>query len=301
MMFHAESWSLDLDKRVFYRNARPERLQRGVMDLLLYIVRHRGRTVLKQELIDNVWGGRAVSDAALYNRVSVLRRAIGDGVGERRQVTWDYGRGLRFVDLTPRSGPSVARLANAEVSSALRGAEAALFYGVADIEALRPALGIYHSFYRTPSWPNVIKCGVTVLSEEPGRVAVRTAEYGQDDVVGVRQRARYRGFAHRIEDRIYVIEQNTRPPYAVCLLAMDAPHPYQRNVLTGMMMGSSWRLGGAPYSTRVIWRRVPGGMTARDALKQSGPIVEDSPLLDDTVRQTLQRDPMVFHEPAGAV
>ncbi|MEM6825467.1 MAG: hypothetical protein AAF566_10170 [Pseudomonadota bacterium] len=181
-------------------------------------------------------------------------------------------------------------------ASGLTDANFSGFIGLQATEALWPALGIYHSFYRTPSWPNVIKCGVTVLSETSGKVTVRTAEYGQDDVVGFRQRARYRGFAYQVEDRIYVIEQNTRSPFSICLLALDASHRFRRSVLTGMMMGSSWRLGGAPYATRVVWRRVSEGLTARDALRQSGPISEDSPLLDDTVLQNLQFEPLTFHE-----
>ncbi|MEM6825468.1 MAG: winged helix-turn-helix domain-containing protein [Pseudomonadota bacterium] len=99
-MFIAGRWSLDLEGQIFYRDGKQEHLQRGVMDLLVYMVRNRGRTISKQELIDSVWGGRAVSDAALYNRVSVLRRAIRDGDGEDRQVAWDYGRGLRFIHRT---------------------------------------------------------------------------------------------------------------------------------------------------------------------------------------------------------
>ncbi|MEO1681379.1 MAG: winged helix-turn-helix domain-containing protein [Pseudomonadota bacterium] len=284
---------------MFYRDGVPERLQRGVMDLLVYVVRHRGRTIPKQELIDHVWGGRAVSDAALYNRVWALRRALGDVDGEDRHVSWDYGRGLRFTETAQPLGAEAASDAG-EVSRpvALRHDAPGGFLAVEDLANARPILGLYHSFYRTPSWPNAIKCGVTVLSEEADRIAVRTAEYGRDDVVGVRQRARYRGFAQLVGERVYVIEQNTRPPFAICHLAMDAPHRFQPNVLTGMMMGSSWRLGGAPYATRVIWRRVPDGMSARDALKRSGPIPDGDPMLDETVVKSLRPRPLIFQDPA---
>jgi len=49
-----------------------------VFDLLVHLARNANRVVSKNELIKNVWNGRAISDAALNSRVTAARRAIGD-------------------------------------------------------------------------------------------------------------------------------------------------------------------------------------------------------------------------------
>ena len=47
-------------------------------DVLLYLVRHRDRVVAKEELMDEVWGGRFVSETAVTSRIKQVRRALGD-------------------------------------------------------------------------------------------------------------------------------------------------------------------------------------------------------------------------------
>lgn len=301
------SWALDLRRETFQRHGKLVRLQPGVLRLLLYLVRNEGRLISKDELVSAIWGGRAVSDAAIYNRVGALRRAILDEDGPTRCVHWQYGRGLRFArppgsavdaESSPSPEPQPARDLMAEAAPALLDPMAMFdFVGSANVDEMRHMLGAYFSFYRTPSWPNAIKRGLTILSEEAGRVAVRTTEHGRDEAVGIRQRARYRGFATLIDGRLYVLEQNTRPPKAICLLALDAPHQFRPDIMTGLMMGSSWRLKGAPYATRVIWRRVPGDVSIRDAIRGSGPRGEDSEDIDINTRESIGTDCLTFHDP----
>ena len=62
-----------------------------VFDVLCYLVRHRHRVVSKNELLDNVWGDRFVSESALTSRIKSARRVIGDD-----------GRALHVV-LQPRN------------------------------------------------------------------------------------------------------------------------------------------------------------------------------------------------------
>ncbi|MEM8596401.1 MAG: winged helix-turn-helix domain-containing protein [Pseudomonadota bacterium] len=294
------NWSLDIESGTFLREGRPERLQPGIMRLLLHLARNEGRTVSKDELVAAVWDGRAVSDAALYSRVSALRRALGDQRGDARCIEWEYGRGVRFTRAAEaglRGAPDPAAFGFPfERPATARSKD---FVGTEDIDAFRPILGVYFSYYRTPSWPNAVKCGVTMMVEEPGRVAVRTAEYGRDATLGVNQRARYRGFAEMVDGRVYVMEQNMRHPRAICLIALDTPHPFRPDMMNGLMMGSSWRMGGAPYTSRVVWRRIPRAMSIREALLASGPYAEDDPRLEPTIRDAVGRDCLTFQDPGA--
>src|SRR5689334_12835287 len=65
--------------------------------VLLYLVRHRDRVVPKEELMDEVWGGRFVSETAVTSRIKQVRRALGDDGQTQRVVRTLHGRGYRFV------------------------------------------------------------------------------------------------------------------------------------------------------------------------------------------------------------
>ncbi|MEM7527701.1 MAG: winged helix-turn-helix domain-containing protein [Pseudomonadota bacterium] len=294
---HGE-WALDLKSGSFYRAGRISRLQPGLMRLLVYLVQNENRTVPKHELVEAVWDGRAVSDAALYSRVSALRRALGESSGDTSCLEWEYGRGVRFTTAASGDERSLSSRLPPPGPS-LTPSLGKSFVGTAPIAELRPLLGTYFSYYRTPSWPAAIKCGVSVVSEESDRVAVRTAEWGVDPVLGVRQRARYRGFAELIDGRLHVLEQNMRQPRAICLLTLDTPHPFRPDIMNGLMMGSSWRMGGAPYTTRVVWRRVPRELTIRDALLASGPYAEDDDRIEPAIREAIGTECLTFRDPGS--
>jgi len=84
-----------------------------VFELLAHLARHPGRLITKDELIETVWGGRAVSDAALSSRIKSARRAIGDDGAAQRFIRTVHGRGVRFVaelaaDTAPTTAPQPA-------------------------------------------------------------------------------------------------------------------------------------------------------------------------------------------------
>ena len=299
-------WSFDVKRKILYVDGNSVHLQRGVLNLLLFLVRREGEIVSKEELIDTVWSGRAVSDAAIYNRVGALRKALRDDQGPERCIQWEYGNGIRFArpqarsqaqhDLTEwrRPGVLVPDLTT-EDRAAEPDPKSGPWTGTNPVSRWSHLLGAYHTLYRTPSWPNAIKIGLSVLRQVGDDVVVWTSERGEDTKFDIRQRARYRGSAAFIDGRVYVTEQNCRPPRSVCISTLDAPHVYRPNIMTGLMHGSSWRLGGAPYATRVVWRRVPDDMSLRDALEASGPVPEDTDLIDPTILKSIGTQCLTFH------
>jgi TolB-like protein len=88
---------LDTNLRELRRSSELIAVEPQVYDLLLYLVRHRGRVVTKDELIASVWGGRITSDATLTSRVYALRKAIGDSGQHQRLIRTIPRKGLRFV------------------------------------------------------------------------------------------------------------------------------------------------------------------------------------------------------------
>jgi DNA-binding winged helix-turn-helix (wHTH) protein len=86
LRFLFEDYALDTDLRELQRGAAVVSVTPQVFDLLDYLIRNRGRVVSKDDLINAIWNGRSVSDAALTTRLNAARSAIGDSGLEQRLV-----------------------------------------------------------------------------------------------------------------------------------------------------------------------------------------------------------------------
>ena len=62
-----EEYAFDTDRRRLHRGADVVSVAQQVFDLLDYLIRNRERVVSKGDLINAVWNGRSVSDAALMD------------------------------------------------------------------------------------------------------------------------------------------------------------------------------------------------------------------------------------------
>src|SRR5260370_17581127 len=92
-----EEYAFDTDRRELHRGANVVPVGRQVFDLLDYLIRNRERVVSKDDLINAIWNGRIVSDAALTTRLNALRSAIGDSGEEQRLIKTLPRKGFRFV------------------------------------------------------------------------------------------------------------------------------------------------------------------------------------------------------------
>ena len=68
-----------------------------VFGLLALLVENRERLVSRDEIIEKVWDGRVVSDAAVASRVKSARQALGDTGKEQRFIRTVHRKGFRFV------------------------------------------------------------------------------------------------------------------------------------------------------------------------------------------------------------
>jgi DNA-binding winged helix-turn-helix (wHTH) protein len=109
---------LDIERRELRRGGEPVALEPQVFDLLVYLVRNRGRVVSKDDLIDGVWGGRIVSDSALTTRLNAVRKAVNDSGAEQRVIRTVPRRGVRFIGEVSEEDPPAAR---ADVAPAAMG------------------------------------------------------------------------------------------------------------------------------------------------------------------------------------
>ncbi|WGS21848.1 MULTISPECIES: winged helix-turn-helix domain-containing tetratricopeptide repeat protein [unclassified Bradyrhizobium] len=97
MRYLFEEYAFDTDRRELHRGVDVVSVAPQVFDLLDYLIRNRERVVSKDDLINAVWNGRSVSDAALTTRLNVARSAIGDSGDEQRLIKTLPRKGFRFV------------------------------------------------------------------------------------------------------------------------------------------------------------------------------------------------------------
>jgi TolB-like protein/Flp pilus assembly protein TadD len=92
-----EEYAFDTDRRELHRGADVVSIAPQVFDLLDYLIRNRERVVSKADLINVIWNGRCVSDAALTTRLNVARTAVGDSGEQQRLIKTLPRKGFRFV------------------------------------------------------------------------------------------------------------------------------------------------------------------------------------------------------------
>jgi len=108
-----ENYAFDTDRRELHHGADVVAVTPQVFDLLDYLIRNRERVVSKDDLIDAIWNGRIVSDAALTTRLNAARTAIGDSGEEQRLIKTLPRKGFRFVG-TVREAQKPAEAAAAD-------------------------------------------------------------------------------------------------------------------------------------------------------------------------------------------
>jgi DNA-binding winged helix-turn-helix (wHTH) protein/tetratricopeptide (TPR) repeat protein len=99
----------ELDTQLFElrRQGQPCPLEPQVFNVLRYLIEHADHVVSKEELLENLWPGRVVSESALTSRLKTARQILGDSGREQRLIKTLHGRGYRFIG-------SVERRAGAE-------------------------------------------------------------------------------------------------------------------------------------------------------------------------------------------
>jgi Tol biopolymer transport system component/DNA-binding winged helix-turn-helix (wHTH) protein len=95
-LYRFDDLSLDLEAFRLTRAGQAVHLEPKVLELLGYLVQHRGRLVEKAELQSAIWSDAAVSESALTRAVAQLRKALEDDAREARYVETVPTRGYRF-------------------------------------------------------------------------------------------------------------------------------------------------------------------------------------------------------------
>ncbi len=97
VIYRFDGFELDLGRGELRRGGAVRPVEPQVFALLALLVEHRERLVSREEIVEKVWEGRIISDAAVASRIKSAREALGDDGKQQRFIRTLHGRGLRFV------------------------------------------------------------------------------------------------------------------------------------------------------------------------------------------------------------
>lgn len=95
--YYFEDYRLSLKTRELYLNDTPVKIENKVFDFLSYLIVHHDRLVLKEELQNELWNNRPISESVLSRCALKARRAINDDGRAQNKIRTVAGRGFRFV------------------------------------------------------------------------------------------------------------------------------------------------------------------------------------------------------------
>jgi len=90
-------FTLDLESERLWRGNEPIELRPKTWQLMRFMAENPGRLLTKDELLDEVWAGLAVTPASLNQAIRELRYALGDDAREPRYIQTVHRRGFRFI------------------------------------------------------------------------------------------------------------------------------------------------------------------------------------------------------------
>jgi len=97
MIYRFGDWQLDTELYELRRGGLPSKVEPRVFDLLHFLVRNAGRVVSRDEIVEEIWDGRIVSEATISTCLKGARQAVGDDGRAQRLIKTVHGRGFRFV------------------------------------------------------------------------------------------------------------------------------------------------------------------------------------------------------------
>jgi TolB-like protein len=97
MIYRFHHFELDLATVELRAHGEIRSVEPQVFALLALLLENRDRLVSKDEIVEKVWDGRPVSDAAVASRVKSARQALGDDGQSQRFIRTIHRRGFRFV------------------------------------------------------------------------------------------------------------------------------------------------------------------------------------------------------------
>ena len=97
LVYRVRDYELDVPRAELRHRGKVLPVQPLVFNLLHFLIEHRDRVISKDELFDELWPGRVVTESSLTARIKAARKLLGDNGNEQEMIRTIRRRGYRFV------------------------------------------------------------------------------------------------------------------------------------------------------------------------------------------------------------
>lgn len=97
VFYEFESFRVDVKKRLLFKDGNIISIKPKTFDTLLVLLKNKNEIISKDDLIEDVWHGVAVSDDSLTQQISQLRKLLGESADKHKFIVTVPGIGYKFV------------------------------------------------------------------------------------------------------------------------------------------------------------------------------------------------------------
>jgi DNA-binding winged helix-turn-helix (wHTH) protein/TolB-like protein/tetratricopeptide (TPR) repeat protein len=97
MLYRFNDIEIDLRQYEIRSQGKLLAVEPKVFDLIVYLIKHRDRLISRDELFEQIWHGRAVSDTSLSNHIKSSRKILGDNGELQKVIKTIRSRGYQFI------------------------------------------------------------------------------------------------------------------------------------------------------------------------------------------------------------
>lgn len=97
MIYKFNDFELDTKLFELRKEAQARHVEPQVLNVLNYLITHRDRIISKQELFEQLWPGKIISESTLNTRIKEARQAVDDNGSEQAVIATYNRRGYRFI------------------------------------------------------------------------------------------------------------------------------------------------------------------------------------------------------------
>ncbi len=120
MIFQFHQFTLDTNQYRLSLSGNSVSIEPQAFDLLVYLIQNRDKVVTRDELLENLWKGKVVTDSALGVRLKDVRKAVGDSGSKQAVIKTIHGRGYQFIaevveSMTGLSAVNVPEVYNSKI------------------------------------------------------------------------------------------------------------------------------------------------------------------------------------------
>jgi DNA-binding winged helix-turn-helix (wHTH) protein len=91
-------FTIDLDNMDLYRRGKRIKIGKKPLDVLLFLIQNRHKTVTQEALREHIWRSTEISSSTIPMCMLEIRKALDDNTTRPRFLSSSRGRGYRFID-----------------------------------------------------------------------------------------------------------------------------------------------------------------------------------------------------------